>query len=312
MDKDKKIYCPCNWGKDCYKFQQYFQSQHNHPLAGFKKIRYSSSSQKVIQLRSAIERHLKTKLNSLQCYIANHHWPQLLVEEQFIEKNAFPSTLLSSLDAKKYGIVDYCDKYKDVSSKKKNIQFIKAPLVSKEIVNSLCSTIVNDKVSSDKRKRKRLDEIDKVIEMKYKVVPVSVQTDEPANTAIEVKESDELIIKLNGITLLDTDSNKWIDIMRLRWIEKAKCVRTFLDDDIVKISILLFQNVLNSKSVIELDTTNYLTFCMQQYCTNVSIEDKKKSEVRGSVATMCLNCYSIKRQHERKKQRAALSTKKIV
>ena len=117
MDKNYKFYCPCNWGKECIKFQSYFQSQANHPLAGFKKIR-PSNSQKVIQLRSSIERHLKTKLNNLQCYVATHHWPIKLVVEQFIQKKSHPSTTLSIDDARKYGIHEACDRFKFSCDKK--------------------------------------------------------------------------------------------------------------------------------------------------------------------------------------------------
>ena len=160
MDKQKKFYCPCNWGTDCIKYQSYFQSQPNHPLAGFKKIRISTSS-KVTQLRSSIERHLKTKLNNLQCYVANHHWPEQLVIDQFVNTKSFPSTPLPSEVAKKYGIIEDNDRFLHdtdelcIQPKLAPQLMLKAPIASKETVRNLCN--FNDDglhLTNCRRKRK--------------------------------------------------------------------------------------------------------------------------------------------------------------
>ena len=78
----------------------------------------------------------------------------------------------------------------------------------------------------------------------------------------------------------------------------------FLDDDNFKIGIAVIQNVIKIKSVIALDTSNYLTFCNQPYCSNVSIETKNNSQSRGTIiSAMCLTCYSMKQQNDRKLHR---------
>ena len=123
---------------------------------------------------------------------------------------------------------------------------------------------------------------------------------------MKVKKPAAMLIQTKkGDTIMDLDRSKWIEMMVHQWNESNKCITTFLDDSQVKIGIAVLQNVLNIKSVISLDTNNYLTFCMQQYCSNVSIETKNHCETRGTVSAMCINCYSTKRQIERKNHRSA-------
>ena len=171
-------------GNECLSFQAYFQSQVNHPLAGFKKIRHSPNSQKVIQLRSSIERHLKTKLNNVQCYVATHHWPIKLVTEQFITKKRFPSTTLSTDDARKYGIFDHCDIFKlksngndsNTRNNKDTNQYVKAPISSKDTVKLLCKSCDSRlNIATRKRKRHGLIEDDKKHRKKKRVKESYIQ-----------------------------------------------------------------------------------------------------------------------------------------
>ena len=215
---------------------QILQITTQSPASWIQKIR-PSNSEKVTQLRLSIERHLNTKLNDLQCFVANHHW-------EFIEKRTNPSTPLSVDVARKYGIHEVCDRFKVLSDKvnpnKNSVKqlYIKAPIASKEEVRRLCT--VSTRKSLVIGKRKRIEDIE---EQRRKDV-------EEKRLCVELDlEKKNVVVQNNECTLIHLDITKWVDMMIARWNVFEKCESMFLSDAEVMIGISVLQNVIKDKSV---------------------------------------------------------------